>query len=58
MRAPGALHHTIFLGSCLYITKLAMLFYVTPPGLLTHNMLAKIYDHEYSTMVPASQRCC
>ena len=47
-----ALHHARFLGSCLYIMKLVMLlFNVTPPGLLTPNMLAKIYDHEYMTRV-------
>ena len=52
----GALHHARFLGSCLYIMKLVMLlFNVTPPGLLTPNMLAKIYDHEYITRVPSTQ---
>ena len=52
----GALHHGRFLGSCLYIMKLVMLlFNVTPPGLLTPNMLAKIYDHEYRTRVPSTQ---
>ena len=52
----GALHHARFLGSCLYIMKLVMLsFNVTPPGLLTPNMLAKIYDHEYRTRVPSTQ---
>ena len=39
----GALHHARFLGYCLYIMKLVMLLLsVTPPGLLTPNMLAKI----------------
>ena len=52
----GALHHARFLGSCLYIMKLVMLlFNVKPPGLLTSNMLAKIYDHEYRTRVPSTQ---
>ena len=54
----GALHHARFLGSCLYryIMKLVMLLCnVTPPGLLTPNMLAKIYDHEYRTRVPSTQ---
>ena len=54
----GALHHARFLGSCLYIMKLVMLFFnVTPSGLLTPNMLAKIYDHEYRTRVPSTQSC-
>ena len=36
--------------------KLVMLlFNVTPPGLLTPNMIAKIYDHEYRTRVPSTQ---
>ena len=36
--------------------KLVMLlFNVTPPGLLTPNMLAKIYDHEYRTRVPSTK---
>ena len=52
----GALHHARFLGSCLYIMKLVMLlFNVTAQGLLTPNMLAKIYDHQYRTRVPSTQ---
>ena len=52
----GALHHARFLGSCLQIMKLVMLlFNVTPLGLLTPNMLAKIYDHKYRTRVPSTQ---
>ena len=36
--------------------KLVMLLLnVTPPGLLTPNMLAKIYDHEYRTRVPSTK---
>ena len=36
--------------------KLVMLlFNVTPLGLLTPNMLAKIYDHDYKTRVPSTQ---
>ena len=31
-----------------------LLFNVTPPGHLTSNMLAKIYDHEYRTRVPST----
>ena len=43
----GALHHARLLCTCLYNMKLVMLlFNVTPPGLLTSNMLNKIYDHE------------
>ena len=32
-----------------------VLFNVTPPGLLTPNILAKIYDHEYRTRFPSTQ---
>ena len=36
--------------------KLVMLlFNVIHPGLLTPNILAKIYDHEYRTRVPSTQ---
>ena len=36
--------------------KLVMLLCnVTAPGLLTQNMLAKIYGHEYRTRVPSTQ---
>ena len=38
----GELHHTWFMARGIYIMKLAMLAHVTPPGLITPNMLAGI----------------
>ncbi len=38
MRHPGALHHARFLMIAINILKLAMLFDVLPPGLLTPAM--------------------